>query len=61
MNKKAWITGAVLAIIFTMVIRITVYTEDCNLLVVGLTFLLSFCVFSLMAYCYRKLRNRANR
>lgn len=45
------------ALVITLIIRLTVFTDDCNLLIVAVTFIAAFSLLSLLKYTIRKLRS----
>lgn len=39
-NRRQWLIAAVAGVVLSLIVRATVYTDDCNLLVMGVTFLI---------------------
>lgn len=36
---KKWILAVIVAVIISAIVRVTIFTDDCNLVVMGITFL----------------------
>ncbi len=60
MNPKTRniLVAGVVAAVATLIIRVTVFTEDCNLLVVAFTFLATFAVALVSLWIFRLFRTR---
>ncbi len=60
MNPKTRniLAAGVVAAVATLIIRVTVFTDDCNLLVVSFTFLATFAVASAIIWIFRFLNPR---
>lgn len=48
--------AVVLAIVITLAVRLTVFGDDCNMLVVGMTFLAAFVVVYILMQIIRQIR-----
>lgn len=56
LNSKSSM-AVVLAIVITLAVRLTVFDDDCNLLVVGMTFLAAFAVVYILMWIIRQIRD----
>ncbi len=52
------LVSGVVAAVATIIIRLTIFTEDCNLLVVAFTFLATFAVASAIIWIFQFLNPR---
>lgn len=57
MNKRKIIRDLLIALILTIVIRFTLYIEDCNLLVLSATFLILFGIILFIDWCFTKIKS----
>ncbi len=58
-RRRRTIGAAAGAAAIALVMRLTVFTDDCNLLIMGATFLLSFALILVAIAVSRKLRREA--
>lgn len=57
--KKRLIPAALMAVILAGIVRFTVFTDDCNLLVIGVTFLAAIVLSYGMISLVVMIRNRS--
>lgn len=55
-KQRIWLSVAI-SLIVTLILRFTLYVEDCNLLVLVFTFLFFFALFYFAAYLLNRLIN----
>lgn len=57
--KKTFVAAAILSAIAAIIIRLTVFTEDCNLLVMAMTYAVLLIAFSAVGYLLHVLTRRS--